>query len=319
MARAVRLNRQYARLLGWQSHFDRIVRLLGFTTCTPGEQEFAEAVARWQKSQNLVPDGVIGLDTWSRMRVAMAPSPCPHSLADAVAIERQAALATLRKSAHVAQSFTAFLGGLSARGRFQRTVLDNKYWFAKLYELITYYEIREMHRFEHPAFVLHFIPIFYDMYYEALQNYRNRQYGRVSSLWMQHFRVAGRPRWDSVSGFLNEVKVSIVTGVSAHINGDMARALERAYRSYATKYCLPNLPFDSFRRDFFENNRPIFDAVKGAFFIELSRMGPFPVSPEAGQFIIGTGEQVVGGGLDVDEVYRWRARAWEEARARLGR
>ena len=69
--RAVRLNRQYAQRLGWQAHFDRIVRLLGFTTYTPGEQEFAEAVARWQRSRGLIVDGIIGSNTWSRMRTSL--------------------------------------------------------------------------------------------------------------------------------------------------------------------------------------------------------------------------------------------------------
>jgi hypothetical protein len=44
----------------------------------------------------------------------------------------------------------------------------------------------------------------------------------------------------------------------------------------------------------------------------------YGVGTEVGQFIIGAGEQVDGGGLGVDEVYLWRARAWEPARERIG-
>lgn len=36
-----------------------------------------------------------------------------------------------------------------------------------------------------------------------------------------------------------------------------------------------------------------------------------------GQFLFAVGESLAGG-LDVDEVYRWRDAAWSEARRRLG-
>jgi hypothetical protein len=93
--------------------------------------------------------------------------------------------------------------------------------------------------------------------------------------------------------------------------------LERAYRSYVAKYCLTNVPFDTFRTDFFEKNRPVFNEVQAGFFLELSRMGPFPVRPEVGQAIIGIGAQI-SGGLDLEEVFRWRAAAWAETKRRLG-
>lgn len=247
------------------------------------------------------------------------PKPtCPYSLRDSLKVELEAARKTLGLSSYVAKDFLRTVGALDARGRFTETILDNKYWFAKLYELITYYEIAEIHRFEYPAFVLHFIPIFYNLYHKSLQHFWKQENDQISQLWINHFRNAGRPSWNSVSGFTNQVLNSIITGVAAHIQGDMAIALEQAYRSYVAKYCLSNVRFDDFRKDFFENNRPIFDKVQAAFFLELSRRGPFPVRPEVGQFIIGTGTQLMGGGLDIDEVYRWRAEAWAKAKQRLG-
>jgi hypothetical protein len=71
LQRATRLNRRRARLLGWRLYIDRIVRLLGFATSTPNERIFAEAVARWQTKQGLPADGVIGPNTWARMRLAL--------------------------------------------------------------------------------------------------------------------------------------------------------------------------------------------------------------------------------------------------------
>ena len=61
----------------------------------------------------------------------------------------------------------------------------------------------------------------------------------------------------------------------------------------------------------------VFEKAKGAFLLHLPQFGPFPVGPEVGQFLFARGEPLAGG-LDVDEVYRWRDVAWAEARRRLG-
>ena len=73
--RAVRLNRRYARRLGWQKYRDRIVRLLRFTNDTTNKRAFAQAVARWQRRQGLTADGIIGPNTWRRMRIALRLQP----------------------------------------------------------------------------------------------------------------------------------------------------------------------------------------------------------------------------------------------------
>jgi hypothetical protein len=73
--RAVRLNRHYAQLLGWQAQRDRILHFLGLTPMT-GPRAFAEAVAQWQRSQlGLAVDGVIGPDTWRHLQSAMGLQP----------------------------------------------------------------------------------------------------------------------------------------------------------------------------------------------------------------------------------------------------
>lgn len=76
MTRAIRLNRHYGRRLGWQTQRRRIERLLGFGNILPDERSFAEAVAKWQaRHQGLTQDGIIGPNTWRRMRRALAPAP----------------------------------------------------------------------------------------------------------------------------------------------------------------------------------------------------------------------------------------------------
>jgi hypothetical protein len=241
------------------------------------------------------------------------PLVCKYWLDDAEQIETAAAYQTLILSKRVSDGFIATLGALSARGRFIPTIVDNKYWFAKLYEIITYKEIAHRSRFRYPAFVMHFIPIFYNMYYDALQHFLNNRLDQIHELWLTHFRAAGRPVASRARGWINEVEASIKTGVAAHIKGDMASALEQAFRSYAAKYCLQDASFDIYKRDFFEVNRSIFEDVKASFFIELARFSPSPLSIEMTQFLFGVGEQLTGGGLSVSEIYQWRQRAWQQA------
>jgi peptidoglycan hydrolase-like protein with peptidoglycan-binding domain len=64
-------NRRYGAHLGWQDYFDRILPLLGFSSFSPDEPTFAEAVASWQAQAGLAPDGMIGPATWARMRTVL--------------------------------------------------------------------------------------------------------------------------------------------------------------------------------------------------------------------------------------------------------
>lgn len=251
------------------------------------------------------------------LREASVPPPCRYDIRNAFEIERQVARGTLTLSADVARRFIRTVGALNARGRFIPTIIDNKYWFAKLYEFITYHEIAEAPQFRHPAFVLHFIPIFYGLYHQALENWTSGNRSAVSRLWSNHFTRADRPDNSGMGAWATGVRVSIVTGVTAHIQGDMATALERTYRSYTAKYCLGSPRFDDFRPDFFAANRIVFERAKADFLLHVSQYGPLPVGPEMGQFLFAMGEPLAGG-LEVGEVYRWRDAAWVEARRQLG-
>lgn len=246
------------------------------------------------------------------------PSVCRYDIRNAFEIEREAARRTLALSAQVANRFIRTVGAVSARGRFIPTVIDNKYWFAKLYEFTTYYEIAKVSSFRHPAFVLHFIPIFYDLYHRALENWTAGNLALVSNLWRTHFTRASRPNNSSIRAWMDGVRDSIVTGTTAHVQGDMAIALERAYRSYVAKYCLSPPPFDKFRPDFSKMDSVVFKHSQAAFFLHLSQFGPFPVGPEWGQFLFGVGARWLPGSLDVGLVNQWRDAAWSEAKRRLG-
>jgi hypothetical protein len=124
---------------------------------------------------------------------------------------------------------------------------------------------------------------------------------------------------------MNGVLDSIVTATAAHVQGDMATALELAYRSYVDKYCLSPPPrFDEFRPDFFKMDSIVFKHSQAAFILHLSHFGPGfaigskPRGLEVGQFLFGVGARRVPGSLDIGLVDQWRDIAWSEARRRLG-
>ncbi|QGZ90771.1 peptidoglycan-binding protein [Microcystis aeruginosa] len=76
MSRAVQRNQVLSGQLGWQSHYDAIVRFLASTGClrpnySPGWQDLSEAIACWQQRQGLTADGIIGRNTWGRMQSQM--------------------------------------------------------------------------------------------------------------------------------------------------------------------------------------------------------------------------------------------------------
>lgn len=76
LSRAVDRNQYWATQLGWQQHYDAIVRLLASASClqpnfTPGWENLSKAVACWQQRQGLAADGILGQDTWRRMQSAL--------------------------------------------------------------------------------------------------------------------------------------------------------------------------------------------------------------------------------------------------------
>ena len=235
---------------------------------------------------------------WGRV----ARPACAYDIKKAFAIELEGARRILDLSAQVANSFIRNVGAVGAQGRFIPTLTDDKYWFAKLYEFSTFYEIDNASKFSYPAFVMLFVPIFYDLYHTALQNWMAGKQALVSNLWKIHFTRASRPDNSSSFAWTNGVLSSIITGTTAHVQGDMANALEQAYRSYVAKYCLSPAPrFDEFRPDFFKmgtawysitHKRPsccTFPSCLGA------TIGTKPRGQEKGQFIYGTGARYFPG------------------------
>ncbi|MDB9426660.1 peptidoglycan-binding domain-containing protein [Microcystis aeruginosa CS-564/01] len=92
MSRAVQRNQVLSGQLGWQSHYDAIVRLLAATGClrpnySPGWQDLSEAIACWQQRQGLTADGIIGRNTWGRMQTALRLQPSPSEAISSLTAE----------------------------------------------------------------------------------------------------------------------------------------------------------------------------------------------------------------------------------------
>ena len=80
VSKAVRANARYGKELGWQAYYSRIVNVLGLSwLAVLNPINFAEAVARWQQSQGLPRDGIIGPKTWSRLQSKLGIQSAPVS------------------------------------------------------------------------------------------------------------------------------------------------------------------------------------------------------------------------------------------------
>jgi hypothetical protein len=125
----------------------------------------------WMFSTNAAP-GVIYRPLEAPAKVVReAPTTvCPEEL--------NAANETLRKSQQVADTILQ-----------PRATSDLPYWFARLYQYITLYEIEDRQKLSYPCFLLHFIPIFYDSYFIAADAFMKKT--NIPQHWQEHFNMAG--------------------------------------------------------------------------------------------------------------------------------
>jgi peptidoglycan hydrolase-like protein with peptidoglycan-binding domain len=78
VSKAVSANARYGKELGWQALYGRIANVLGLSWLAVFNPiSFAEAVARWQKSRGLPPDGIIGPKTWLRLQSVLGIQAAP--------------------------------------------------------------------------------------------------------------------------------------------------------------------------------------------------------------------------------------------------
>jgi hypothetical protein len=143
--------------------------------------------------------------------------------------------------------------------------------------------------------------------------------GSIPSHWQDHFNMASLIVDPSqLIPWMNAVTKSLISGVAAHIKGDMAPSLEKAYRTFSAKYTgVP--PFDTFKQDFFDRNRPIFAKVRLTLVNELVNrgMGLATSGKSVDPSFASQAAEVVNMGLKIDEIYKWREDAWRTAKLKL--
>jgi hypothetical protein len=230
---------------------------------------------------------------------------------------------TLDLSARTASRFVKQLGAiapillpgipqiLGRRPDFQATVLDQKYWFAKLYELVSYEEIQYSSHTDYPGFSLHFMKVFYGLYYQALQNYFVTAYMQVPPLWMIHF--SGPPpngNKEVEPDSTDAIQFSVRTGATAHIQGDMPVALVKAYKSWNTA----NKPaFADLRQDFIVKSENAFKKAQARFYIEVNDKTFSPFRPEIGQLGAVYYQNLLNIQPSLPVMFQWRRDAWDRA------
>lgn len=231
---------------------------------------------------------------------------------------------TLLLSSQTADRFVQQLGALNPilipplpgatlgkRPGYHASVLDQIYWFAKLYELVTRQEIEFSVHTQYPGFSLHFIKVFYGMYFNALEKYLRGQIGSVNPLWVTHFRgpqaASGeRPEPDSTEA----VEYSVRTGATAHIQGDMPVALVTAYQSWLAN---PKPAFGDLKEDFIVRSEGAFRAAQGRFYVEVNDKIASPVRAEVGQLGAAYYQAVFHIQPSLDVMFQWRRQAWQKA------
>jgi len=238
--------------------------------------------------------------------------------------EYQEARDTLQLSARTASAYVAQLGALAPilippfpaatlgrRPGFQATVLDQKYWFAKLYELVTYQELSYSTHTNYPGFSLHFMKVFYGMYYSAVTNYSKQVYTKVSSLWMDHLNGLkgddGRPV-DPCT--MEAVQHSVRTGATAHIQGDMPIALAVGYKTWNFD---PKPTFQDLKEDFIVKSEGAFARAQAGFYIEVNDKIYSPLRPEVGQLGAVIYQSVFDIQPSLQVMFQWRREAWQKA------
>jgi hypothetical protein len=118
--------------------------------------------------------------------------------------ELNAAQATLSKSRLIADTIIP-----------KKAQSDLPYWFAELYYYITFYEIQDRSVFSHPAFVMHFIPIFYDMYAGPAQQYaKSGATGTAESAWKAMVAALPGAAAGAVAGWAAGMAVQAAAGAA---------------------------------------------------------------------------------------------------------
>ena len=244
-------------------------------------------------------------------------------------VELFEATETLNLSVRTAGRFVAQLGGiapillppfptahLGRRPGFQATVLDQKYWFAKLYELVTVEELNYSTHTRYPGSAALHEGVLWHVLWRPAELSRRKRIAMVSPLWVTHF--AGPPGADSSRSdpaSVEAVKFGVRTGATAHIQGDMPLALVEAYRTWKAD---PKPAFEDLREDFIVKSETAFTRAQARFYIDVNDKTFSPLRPEVGQLGAAYYQAVFNIQPSLPVMFQWLRAAWTKASATVG-
>lgn len=189
------------------------------------------------------------------------------------------------------------------------------WYFAKLYEIITYHELNRCSRLRYPGFTLRFACTFYGLYQDAVVSHvTTGQARRRTSLWQRYLQLVEEAD-QGPTGILSLVEI-LDRAARAHILGDMDEALAQTFKGYRGDYC-PTIAYENLREDFFgTHQRQLFHAVTADFQAHLMVVTPTWIPIEQGQFLLAL-IQHAAGVMTGDALWEWRTTAWARGREML--
>lgn len=127
-----------------------------------------------------------------------------------------------------------------------RTARDPKYWFTRVYEYVTEYQLQACRegRFNHQEWVLRLIPQFHKYYSENLMGWMDNRYDMVESQWRRAFQAMENGKFDD--GDTKVFAYGLMKGVEAHIEEDLPRALAEIYLQHYSYH----VSYARFRADY---------------------------------------------------------------------
>jgi hypothetical protein len=222
--RAIQLNRKYmaAQNLGWQSRYQQVAQLLGFSSFSPDAHSFALAVARWQQQQQppLASDGIIGPKTWARMQAVLAPHvgapgvpPGPQSFAPAVPGSARLDPMLVARNRTIEQALLREADAYLARGDF-------RWFFTYAHGRITAQINANLIRFQRPNELMRLNIHFAEQFIRAIG-------GQPHDRWREAFRRCELLRTHAADNvfLVGEVEFCSAAMARVHISIDLAAAL----------------------------------------------------------------------------------------------
>jgi hypothetical protein len=106
------------------------------------------------------------------------------------------------------------------------------------------------------------------------------------------------------------IKFSILTGATAHIQGDMPLALTEAYNTWKVD---PKPAFENLKEDFIVKSELAFTKAQARFYLEVNEKTFSPLRPEVGQLTVAYYQKILDIQPSLPVMFQGRRLAWDKA------